>query len=68
MRPLLRLTLLPFLFALTIFPLHARVTRVETTSRRDVLGGKAFGDEDEQRLRQTLPSQPRPGTFHHILP
>ena len=44
MRPLLRLTLLSFLLALTASPLVARVIRVETTSRSDVMGGKAFGD------------------------
>jgi hypothetical protein len=40
----LRLVLLLFLLALAVFPLEARVTHVETTSRRDVLGGKPFGD------------------------
>ena len=29
---------------LNLFPLHARVVRVETTTRTDVLGGKQFGD------------------------
>ena len=44
MRLPLRLVLLLFLLALAVFPLEARVTHVETTSRRDVLGGKPFGD------------------------
>jgi hypothetical protein len=30
--------------ALTLLPLNARVVRVETTTRTDVLGGKEFGD------------------------
>jgi hypothetical protein len=30
--------------ALTVLPLHARVVRVETATRTDVLGGKDFGD------------------------
>lgn len=36
------LPLLGFLF--TILPLHARVVRVEITSRSDVMSGKSFGD------------------------
>jgi hypothetical protein len=36
-------SLLPIL-ALTVFPLSARVVRVEVTSRSDVLNGKAFGN------------------------
>ena len=32
------------LLALLVLPLHARVSRVEIASRRDVLGGKIFGD------------------------
>jgi len=42
MQRLLRLTSL--LLLLAALPLHARVVRVEITSRKDVLGGKAFGD------------------------
>ncbi len=33
-----------FFLALSIFPLNARVVRVETATRTDVLGGKQFGD------------------------
>jgi hypothetical protein len=42
----LRLRLSPLLLSLafTAVPLNARVVRVETTSRTDVLGGKQFGD------------------------
>ncbi len=42
----LRLRLWPLFFsvALTVLPLHARVVRVETATRTDVLGGKDFGD------------------------
>jgi len=32
------------LLALFVLPLHARVSRVEIASRRDVFGGKVFGD------------------------
>ena len=42
----LRLRLWPLFLsvALTVLPLHARVVRVETATRTDVLGGKDFGD------------------------
>jgi hypothetical protein len=45
-RMLLRLTIGSILLVLflMVLPLDARVTRVEITSRADVLGGKAFGD------------------------
>jgi hypothetical protein len=33
-----------FFFLLALLPLHARVVRVEITSRKDVLDGKLFGD------------------------
>jgi hypothetical protein len=41
-----RVLLICFLLAFLLinFSLHARVTRVEISSRHDVLGGKAFGD------------------------
>jgi len=39
-----RLISLALLLALVVFPLSARVTRVEIASRTDVQGGKAFGN------------------------
>ena len=43
--PRMRLRLfIAALLALLVLPLHARVSRVEIASRRDVLGGKVFGD------------------------
>ncbi len=42
MRSRLGLTFL--ILSLLVCPVHARVVRVEITSRADVLGGKAFGD------------------------
>lgn len=38
------LRFISILFSLFAIPLHARVVRVEITSRQDVLDGKAFGD------------------------
>src|SRR3954471_4754824 len=42
MQRLLRVT--SFILLLAALPLHARVVRVEITSRKDVLDGKAFGE------------------------
>ena len=44
MSPRQKLASFLLLFLLAAFPLHAKVLRVEITSRVDVLGGKSFGE------------------------